>query len=134
MDTDVLREQLGRLGGSGFELADLANELDGDLFMPVRELNELRRRLVDEVVATLDAREGAEAAARARSPITARDHLARIAALRSLTRKGAPAPAERLSLAVLCRTIPQIEAALESAVDATLGLEHHLKPFTSGWI
>ncbi len=55
LTTERLRDQLGRLGGTPFELGQLANELEGDVILAVSELNELRRRLV----ADLDAQRAA---------------------------------------------------------------------------
>ena len=45
-----LREQLGRLGGTPFKLGDFQSRLEGDVMLPVSELNRLRR----EAVAALD--------------------------------------------------------------------------------
>jgi len=44
-----LRDQLGRLGGTPFELAQFENRLEGDVILAVSELNELRRRLVADL-------------------------------------------------------------------------------------
>jgi len=44
-----LRDQLGRLGGTPFELGPLDNRLEGDVILPLRELNELRRRVVADL-------------------------------------------------------------------------------------
>jgi putative protease len=44
-----LCEQLGRLGGTPFHLAGLASFLEGDVILPLRELNRLRRDLVTEL-------------------------------------------------------------------------------------
>ncbi|WP_372009317.1 DUF3656 domain-containing protein [Paenibacillus chitinolyticus] len=44
---EVLAEQLGRLGGTIFELAGLDVQLSGDVIVPMRELNALRRRAVE---------------------------------------------------------------------------------------
>ena len=46
LDPSRLRDQLGRLGGTGWALATLETELEGDLFLPVAELNRLRRALL----------------------------------------------------------------------------------------
>jgi putative protease len=45
-----LREQLGRLGGTPFKLGAFQSRLEGDVMLPVSELNRLRR----EAVAALD--------------------------------------------------------------------------------
>ena len=40
-----LREQLGRLGGTPFKLGELHSHLEGDVIVPISELNRLRREL-----------------------------------------------------------------------------------------
>lgn len=44
-----LREQLGRLGNTPFGLGRLDNHLQGDLLLPVSELNRLRREIVSQL-------------------------------------------------------------------------------------
>jgi len=44
-----LREQLGRLGGSPFKLGAFQSRLEGDVMLPVSELNRLRREAVAEL-------------------------------------------------------------------------------------
>ncbi|MFY8148739.1 MAG: DUF3656 domain-containing U32 family peptidase [Prochlorococcaceae cyanobacterium] len=46
LDAERLRQQLGRLGGTGWRLEELELEISGALFLPVAELNRLRRELV----------------------------------------------------------------------------------------
>ena len=46
---EKLRAQLGRLGGTPFRLGDLENHLEGDVLLPVSELNRLRREVVAEL-------------------------------------------------------------------------------------
>ncbi|MGF1499668.1 MAG: U32 family peptidase, partial [Elainellaceae cyanobacterium] len=46
LSTQRLTDQFGRLGNTPFYLADLTNHLTGDLMLPVKELNHLRRTLV----------------------------------------------------------------------------------------
>lgn len=46
-----LETQLGRLGGTGWTLEALEVTLDGDLFLPMAQLNQLRRELVDQLAA-----------------------------------------------------------------------------------
>ena len=47
--TERLREQLGRLGGTPFRLDNLVNHLEGDVLLPISELNRLRREIVTEL-------------------------------------------------------------------------------------
>jgi putative protease len=46
-----LREQLGRFGGTPFQLGELRSFLEGDVILPVSELNRLRRHLATELEA-----------------------------------------------------------------------------------
>ena len=49
LTTDRLRNQLGRLGGTPFELGSFDNNLEGEVILAVSELNELRRRIVADL-------------------------------------------------------------------------------------
>ena len=49
LTTERLRDQLGRLGGTAFELGQLGNHLEGEVILAVSELNELRRAVVAEL-------------------------------------------------------------------------------------
>ncbi|MEM9566786.1 MAG: U32 family peptidase [Cyanobacteria bacterium P01_E01_bin.34] len=49
LDEGRLRKQLGRLGGTPFELGTLTAELDGAVMLPVSELNRMRRSLVEQL-------------------------------------------------------------------------------------
>ena len=51
LESSYLRSQLGRLGGTPYQLDQFASHLEGALILPVSELNRLRR----EAVAGLDA-------------------------------------------------------------------------------
>jgi putative protease len=49
LTAERLREQLGRLGGTPFKLGALDNRLEGQVLLPVSELNRLRRELVSRL-------------------------------------------------------------------------------------
>ncbi len=49
LTTERLRDQLGRLGGTPFELGTLENRLEGGVIIAISELNDLRRRAVTAV-------------------------------------------------------------------------------------
>jgi putative protease len=51
LTTERLTDQLSRLGGTPFKLGSLQNHLEGDVIIPVKELNELRRRLAVDLEA-----------------------------------------------------------------------------------
>jgi U32 family peptidase len=49
MDVATLRDQLGRLGDTGYEVGEVQADLEGALIVPVSELNRLRRELSDRL-------------------------------------------------------------------------------------
>ncbi len=49
LTTERLTDQLGRLGGTPFKLGTLQNHLEGDVILPVKELNELRRQVATDL-------------------------------------------------------------------------------------
>ena len=51
LTTARLSDQLGRLGGTPFKLGTLQNHLEGEVILPVKELNELRRQVATELEA-----------------------------------------------------------------------------------
>ena len=50
LDESQLRENLGKLGGTPFHLGTLEVSLEGSLFLPVSELNALRREAVEKIL------------------------------------------------------------------------------------
>ncbi len=104
LTTTRLTEQLGRLGGTPFRLGDLIIRLEGEVILPVSELNALRR----EMAANLDA-------LRARPKRwTLNESETRIANLRSDATAGIPQTA---NLIVLVRSLAQLESALRCGVE-----------------
>jgi putative protease len=100
---EILREQLGRLGGTGFTLESLESRLEGDVILPLSELNRMRRELVEKLTAAPVA---APAELRINPAVSAR--LVRLA--------GNRACAESTTLTVLCRSMEQINAALRVGI------------------
>ncbi|MBK9576442.1 MAG: U32 family peptidase [Fibrobacterota bacterium] len=49
LDAEYLRAQIGRLGGTPYELATLDCALEGELMVPVSALNDVRRRAVESL-------------------------------------------------------------------------------------
>ncbi|MDX2176102.1 MAG: DUF3656 domain-containing protein [Candidatus Sumerlaeia bacterium] len=107
LDEATLCEQLGRLGNTPFELRGLEAELEGALYVPVSRLNELRRRAV---AALVDLR-------RERGTRRSADPGA-LARLRAEVPHAEPDAEPRLS--VLCRTLAQVRAAVESGAVHTV--------------
>ena len=100
---EKLREHLGRFGESGYELGELRNELEGEVILPIGEMNRLRRELVFQ----LDA---ARETTRAESGRSVGEILAMLPARESSGTRGSA------SLRVLCRTSEQLAAALAAGV------------------
>jgi len=90
-----LRAQLGKLGGTPFVLGEIQNGLEGDVILPLSEINRLRRELVLQL-----AQPAAAPGAMLDALLPHRD----------------PPAAEDPSLLVLCRSQEQLQAALECGV------------------
>ena len=104
LNEEVLRAQLGRLGGTEFELGDLEYRIEGEVMLPVSELNRMRRALV-EASFIEPSNAGAPCAALRTEPVSfvipARETALEI---------------QTPTLHVLCRSFDQIDAALSSGV------------------
>jgi putative protease len=97
-----LAQQLGRLGNTHYALADLDVRLRGDCHLPVSEINRLRRALVE----ALDACE---------TPQVTLPDVSPAELLPSLEAAPTDTPTH---LAVLCRSLPQVAAAVTAKVPA----------------
>ncbi len=102
-DWDLLRKQLGRLGGSGWHLADLDGELAAGVMLPASVLNNLRR----EAVQTLEDKLLAP---------WQREELPRPKAQTTLTAHAMP-PKKQARLAAAVDGIAQAEAAAAAGAD-----------------
>jgi len=49
LTSDSLRAQLEKLGGTGFTLRSLKSRIEGEVILPISEINRMRRELVDKV-------------------------------------------------------------------------------------
>lgn len=109
LDATILEAKLGRLGETRWELTSLGRDgLEPGLHLPVRELNEVRRALVDR----LDAVAAPAAAVPEEAPAGA------LARLYSRLTAGAPAGAAAGAprLLALCRTMDQLDAVIASGL------------------
>jgi putative protease len=102
LTTDRLREQLGRLGGTPFQLGELKNFLAGETMLPVSELNRLRRDAAGELeTLRVQPKRWKTSEAGSRKPE---------AGIEKITNLTNP------ELIVLVRNLPQLEAALKCGV------------------
>ena len=101
----VLREKLGRLGGSPFQLRELSVRIEAEPMVPMAMLNQARRQLVDAMLQELE---------RPQPRTVSTDGAARLLApIRSAERTHV----DQTRLAVLCRSLEQVRAASETDVD-----------------
>ncbi|REE84540.1 putative protease [Paenibacillus taihuensis] len=108
MDRAILEEQLGRLGGTVYQLESLEVELNGDLIVPMRELNRMRREAVEAL-----------AGERPKPPVYIKHEVeinddARGRGTQSPLQEQSLPSAASGKLTVLCRSLPQLEAAVKS--------------------
>jgi len=101
LTVEVLKEQFGRLGGSGFELAELTAKIIGKPMSPLSVLGKLRK----EMVCQLKAQKATIDTTRATSPEPA---LPKLRTEISREEKNAEQP----QLQMLCRTLHQLEVML----------------------
>ena len=113
LDAARLHQQLGRLGGTPWELTDLEVALEGELFLPVAQLNQLRRELVDQLQPVGVA---AAPAATGEQPASNTGQLA--AQLQTWLNHddAAASPTPEVRLSVLVRSLDQLEALRDQPV------------------
>lgn len=104
LDEATLRDKLGRLGDSRFELAALEVALPAGVILPLSSLNRARRALVSALESALPAEQG--------HATTSADHAALVA---SATPPDRAPP--RAGLFVLCRTLEQATSAIAAGAD-----------------
>jgi len=100
LTTESLKAQFSRLGGTGFQLGKIKNDLDGEVMIPLGELNRVRRRLVEQLKTDPLVNDGRAALARVLPLVSAPEKKAQTSKLR-----------------VLCRSLDQVKGALESEID-----------------
>ncbi|MEM6448683.1 MAG: DUF3656 domain-containing protein [Cyanobacteria bacterium P01_D01_bin.105] len=104
LTTEKLTQQLGRLGTTPFKLAELHNQLHGDVMVPVSALNQVRRDLVKQL---MEVRSQPK-------PWTINPHASHRDLLPSLD--AATPTAAVAHLIPLVRKMPQIQAALSAGI------------------
>ncbi|OPX86673.1 MAG: putative protease YhbU precursor [Pelotomaculum sp. PtaB.Bin104] len=104
---EYLRKQLGRLGNTPFELAELRCELDGPVMAPVAEINEVRRT----ALARLEER---KLAAVKKEPVPEAVFRSRLAGALSTQPVKRPDPVKSPDLAVAVTELSALKAAVRA--------------------
>jgi U32 family peptidase len=108
---ETLRAQLGRLGDTDMELGTLENRLEGQVIVPVSELNRLRREVVEKIGSPDNSLSGSPEATRSHQQSSTVSSVRQ--RLDALATKRASAPKiEKPILSVLCRSLEQIQSVL----------------------
>jgi putative protease len=105
MTRESFCDQFSRLGGTEFELGDVRFEIEGEVIVPVSELNRMRRDLIQDLRVLIPD------SVPAKKPVTTLESMLG-AAKASNQESGIP----NQELFVLCRTKDQIDAALETGI------------------
>ena len=100
MDEALLHEQFGRLGGTVYQLEQLDVALEGDVIVPMRELNGIRRHAVEQLTGE-----------RPKPPVY-EQRAADAMADAVLEHTAVPYGAARLT--ALCRTLEQVQQAVKT--------------------
>jgi len=96
LSLELIQQQFGKLGGTLFELGRVDLQLQGDLILPMSELNRLRREIIDALQ-------------------TPHEQVLKQPTAWSLPERNRSAPNDP-QLFVLCRTVEQVEAAMQAEV------------------
>ena len=107
---DVLREQLGRLGKTVYELRGLEATIGGSPMVPLSVLGILRRQLIENLEASLVARQAPR--------VSEESGLQALQA--TLPARGSLCSEEPAVLRVLCRSLSQLEAVLDADVHSVM--------------
>lgn len=116
MDHALLDEQFGRLGGTVFQLEELDTELHGDVIVPMRELNSIRRRAVELL-----------AGERPKPPVYVKRAIVDPSA--QVAKHAEPVSRGAAKLTALCRSLPQVQAALDAGVEMIYADFEFIKQF-----
>lgn len=115
MNAELLHEQFGRLGGTIFQLDELEAQLHGDIIIPMRELNAIRRQAVEQL-------EGE----RPKPPVYIKRD---IAVYGDISPAMTPVRGTDAMLTALCRNLEQVEAVVQTDVDMIYADFEFIKQF-----
>ncbi|MCP4944576.1 MAG: U32 family peptidase, partial [Planctomycetaceae bacterium] len=121
IEMTVLREKLGRLGGTSFELSELEAIIEGQPMVPMAMLNQMRREAVEELNLLVQAAPHREVV-----PARGRELLTPIL---DSEPTGDEAVTDEFKSAVLCRDLEQLRAVCDSGVDLVYADFHDIRQY-----
>ena len=107
LDYSRLKDQLARLGGTGWHLEALELDLEGDLFLPVAEVNRLRRQLLEQLEALAECPDSSQRAV-PRNPLAVLQHL--LPSTQPISNGQSRGVVGEAALTVLVRSLDQLQA------------------------
>jgi putative protease len=116
IDESMLRDKLGRLGGTPFVLGNMRATIVGAPMVPMAVLNQTRRDLVAALITQLE------------QPPSRRIATESISQFLSPIEESSPGSG-KTKLVVLCRTLEQLKSACESKVDLIYADFHDIRQY-----
>ena len=121
IEMSLLREKLGRLGGTNFELGELKATIEGKPMVPMAMLNQMRREAVEKLNLLVKAAPHREVV-----PARGRELLAPILESGHNTDEAA---IDDFKSAVLCRDLGQVRAVCDLGVDLVYADFHDIRQY-----
>lgn len=114
LEEPLLIEQFGRLGDTIFKLAEIETKLEGEVIVPMRELNRMRREAANRL---LEQRVQPRKYTKREVDVYASSEAVKQAADTATAPHGTNPAVARPELTALCRNLEQVRAAVQTEVD-----------------
>ena len=112
LSVESLRDQFGRLGGTEYALGEVLSEVEGDVIVPVSELNRMRR----DLVAAVEAQPASAPPIKAEPTGSLTSLCNEVSELRADAKLDEASSPQVAALQVLCRSMEHIDIALSQGV------------------
>jgi len=112
LSVESLRDQFGRLGGTEYALGEVLSEVEGDVIVPVSELNRMRR----DLVAAVEAQPASAPPIKAEPTGSLTSLCNEVSELRADAKLDEASSPQVAALHVLCRSMEHIDIALSQGV------------------
>lgn len=112
LSVESLRDQFGRLGGTEYQLGEVRFEVEGEVIVPVSELNRMRR----DLVAAVEAQPASAPPSKAEPTASLTSLCNEVSELRADAKLDEASSPQVAALHVLCRSMEHIDIALSQGV------------------